>query len=333
MFAIIEQWDMESGCHRDNLKQYVVLVLIKLGVDAFALLLLSRTLCTSLLSMCSLSVVLADMAMAFVTMAVWLQGAERSPLSICYVLAFASATFAAVPLPMVCLGLLDYYLEDTCNHLSKPLRNVILTLLVWAQAGVYAYSSVDGQLMVLNYMTGRKALLCEVQDSTLIAYFALGLFGVVICLMLPFWSMIPQWIKEADRLHEAREKFKNLGRNLKFPSTCCTETTNSEERDLKEAIQPRPPLWISLTLGFSVFWMPYLGVSVSCLFLGFQVPAYITVNLLWLECTNSLLAGVIFWIKSEKLGPYTHLPENMSRTKFQGRGAAQKEKETLTPAF
>lgn len=315
MLAIIEQWEGKSGCHTDNNKQYLLLILFKLGLDVAVLYSCCRKLNASFLNMCSLSIVLADMVMAFFMVTVCFFGPERSLMPTCFLLAYASATYAALPLPMMLLGLLDYYLEDTCignqRAFCKFLRNVVLTLLVWIVAGIYSVSSVHSELMEVEYMTGTRALGCEVDESILITYFVLAIFAAVIIAMVPFWSKIPQWVQEVDRLSEAREKQGNQKSDLFSTSMPCDETKRGEENYLEGPLQPRPPLWLSLTLGFSTFWMPYLTVTVACTVFGLGVPAYISVNLLWLECTNSLMVGAIFWAKSKVLGPYSHLPENV----------------------
>lgn len=314
MLAILEQWDGRSGCHTDNTDRYLLLMLLKLGLDAAVFHLCSRKLYASFLSMCGLSVVLADLVMVFLMAAVLFLGAERSLVSPCFLLANASATYGALPLPMAFLGLLEYYLEDNYvgdhSAFCKFLRKAVLTLLVWTLALIYSFGYVKPELMVVDLVTGIKALVCNVQESTLINYFILGLFTAVVCTMLPYWSRIPQWAKEAERLSEAREEQDNKSSDL-FTSTSGTETKSAEDNYLEETTWPRPPLWISLTLGFGTFWMPYLAVSVACLVFGLGVPAYITVNLLWLECTNSLLVGTAFWARSKTQGPYSHLPENV----------------------
>uniref|UniRef100_A0A4W6G680 Uncharacterized protein n=1 Tax=Lates calcarifer TaxID=8187 RepID=A0A4W6G680_LATCA len=263
----------EYALRKYNIKNYLFLMVFKLGLDAAIFYLCCWKLRTSFLNMCSLSIILADLVMVSCTAAVWFLGGERSPVSSCFILAHSSAIFGALPLPMICLGLFDYCIEDTCignkSALCKFLRNVVLTLLVWTQAVIYSFVSVKAEVTVLDYARGIKAAVCVVEESSLIIYFILGLFTTVIF------------------------------------------TKNSKERYPEETIESRPPLWFSLTLGFTIFWMPYLAVSVACLVFGYGVPAYITVNLLWLECTNSLLVGVVFWIKGRSLGPYSHLPENV----------------------
>ncbi|XP_059189632.1 probable G-protein coupled receptor 160 [Centropristis striata] len=315
MLAIIEQRNTLSGCHADLTDKYLLLMLFKLGMDIAVIFLCCRKPFHSFLAMCSSSIVLADSLMVFLIAHIWFLGPERYPVSLCFLMAYASAAYGALPLPIICLGLLDYFLEDT--YLSnqraccKFLRNAVLTLLVWMLAVIYTFWSVQPDLMEMDFENGIKALVCEVEESTLIDYLILGVFAAVIFTMLPFWSMIPQWMKEAERLSEAREERDNQSSDLLFTSTCNTETKIGEENYLQDTVQMCPPLWASLTMGFGAFWMPYLSVSVACLIFGFAVPSYITVNLLWLECTNSLLMGVVFWVKSKKQGPYSNLPENV----------------------
>ncbi|XP_042348531.1 probable G-protein coupled receptor 160 [Plectropomus leopardus] len=314
MLGIIEQWDEASGCHTGNTDKYLLLMFFKLGLDAAVLHLCCPKRYTSFLSICSLSIVLADLVMVLFVASMWFLGPDRYLVSLCFILAKASTTYGALPLPMMCLGFLDYCLVDSnlCNQstFGKYLRNASLTVLVWILAYIYSFVSANSDLMELDYVTGIKALVCQVEESALIAYFILGLFTCVICTMLPYWSMIPQWLKEAERLSEEREEQGNQSSDFLFISTNNTETKSSKE-NYQETVQPYPPLWFSLTLGFGVFWIPYLTVSVACMVLGYGVPAYITVNLLWLECTNSFLMGVVFWVNSKSQGPYSQLPENV----------------------
>lgn len=313
MLAIIEQWEVGSGCHMDNTLKYVLLLFFKLVLDTAVFYLCNRKLYGSILSMCSLSIILADLVMVFCLAAVWFLGPDNSPVPLCSLLANASTTYGGLPLPMMFLGFLDYYLHDTYlwkqSALCKYLKYTALTLLGWILAIMYTFSSVKAELMELEYMAWIKALVCEVEESQLINYFILALFIGIICAMLPFFPRIPLWLRKADRLSEEREK-QGDQKSFLLVSTHCKEPNLSEEY-LEPSFSPPPPLWLSLMLGFAVFWMPYLTISVACLLFGFGVPAYITVNVLWLECTNSFLMGVVFWAKSNMQGPYSHLPENV----------------------
>ncbi|XP_030590457.1 probable G-protein coupled receptor 160 [Archocentrus centrarchus] len=337
MLAIIQQWEGVSGSYTDNTVKYVFLLFSKAGLEMVIFYLLSQKRYTFFMNVCSLSIILADLVLASLMATVWFLGADQS-FTPCFLLANASAAYGKLPLPMMCLGLLDYSLGNIClsKHRAfwKTLWNVFLTFLTWLLAVWFSFGSPDTKLM--NWSCGKriKALVCEVEESTLMSYFIAGLFTAVLLIMLPFWSQIPQWVKEAERLCEAREEQESMRSDLLFTFTSCTETKSDEENYLEDVIQHRPPLWISLTLGFATFWMPFLAVSFGGLLLGFGLPAYISVNLLWLECTNSLLVGVLFWIKSRTLGPYTHLPENVCLWSVYwhlSKGTQQKQLPVLSP--
>ncbi|XP_029290920.1 probable G-protein coupled receptor 160 [Cottoperca gobio] len=313
MLAVIKQRDMVSGRLTDNIDSFLLLMLFKFGLDVGVLFLCSQKQKTSFFSLCSLSIILADFVTVFLIAIMLFLGPETYLELICFLLANASAIYGALPLPMMCLGLLDYCLEDTYlgkqSSFRKFLRNAVSTLLVWILAAIYSFSYVDFDLKVQDSETGIKALVCEVEESKLTT-FLLGIFSALILVLLPYWSKIPKWVKQSERLFEARKEPENQTSDLLFMSTNCLEKKSIEQNYLEETTYP-PPLWLSLTLGFAIFWMPYLALSVACQFLGFAIPSYISVNLLWLECTNSLLLGVVFWVKSNTQGPYSQLPENV----------------------
>ncbi|XP_029995481.1 uncharacterized protein LOC115422965 [Sphaeramia orbicularis] len=309
MLAIIEKQDEEYGCHTDNSVQFIILMLLKTGMDAGVLYLCCRKLYTNFLSMSNLSIFLADVIMLFSMAVVLSLKAEYSHFSLCFILAFFSATYAALPLPTMCLLLLDYCLEDTCSGkqsaLGKCLRNLTMTLLLWTVVVIYSIGSVTPELMELEYNTGSKAVVCEIYESRAVNYFTVGLFSALILALLPCWQMIPQWISEANRISEARDKIQEKQQSDRILTSAETKSF------VADPTIPQPPLWLSLTLGFAVFWIPYLTVSVACQLFGFGVPPYITVNLLWVQCTNSVIVGVMFWIQSKTLGPYNRLPEDV----------------------
>lgn len=333
--AVLEQWE-DSGLHTNNNEKYFWLLLFKLGLDAAVFYACCPKQYTFFLNVSSLSIVVADFLLTFFMGAVWLLGTEGSFASACLLLGKASAAYGVLPLPMVGLGLIDYCFHDTflINHtaLSKLLKNVILTMLVWTTALIYSLGFFHSEPTRLSYryMTAIKVLVCKVEESTAITVIILGLFTVTFFMMLPFCSRIPQWVKEADKIYEAREEQAKTTSDLFFTSTWthAPETNGKEEQLPEKQVWTRPPLWSSLLLGFLIFWMPYLVVTVSCLLCGFAVPAYISVNLLWLECTNSFLVGLIFWLKSNIRGPYIHLPENVCSWQIYwqlSKGTAQSE--------
>ncbi|XP_072223093.1 probable G-protein coupled receptor 160 [Leuresthes tenuis] len=312
MLAIIKQWDETNSFQTDNTEKYFFLLLFKLGMDMVYFCVCYQKRFTHFVSVCGLSIVLADLLMTFLLATIWFLGAERPFVTDCYLLAHASAAFEALPLPMMCLGLLDYCLEANpmSNHRahSKLLRNVVLTLLVWMQAVIYSMRSANTEPVELDFASGVKVLTCEVKESTLITLLLLGLFMASLLTVLPFWSEIPRWVQEADRIYEARGQQEQAMSDLFFTSA---HSSDISEKTFLENNSSRPPLWLSLMLCFLVFWLPYIAVSAACLICGIAVPAYIAVNILWLDCSNSFLSGVVFWVKSKTQGPHSHLPENM----------------------
>lgn len=310
MLAVLHEVVAACGSHTDNTDQYLLLMLIKLGLDATAFYLWSPKLYRYIFTMCSLSIVLADVVLTCSLAGVWFVGADRSPVPLCFVLANAAAMYGALPLPVMLLGLVDYYLHNSylCNHSDswKYLRNAALISLGWTLALVYSLTYVNAEAKELNW-PHLKVLVCEVDDSMPIGLFVLTVFAAFICVMLPFLPRVPQWVKEADRLSEVREKQKSHSSDL-FIST---DIKGQMEKCLGRTDLRRPPLWISLALGFGTFWIPYLMISSVCLLFNLGLPAYITVNVLWLECTNSFLTGIVFWTKTNKQGPYSQLPENV----------------------
>lgn len=312
MWAIMEQWEEGSAHRMDNTDKYLILLLFKCGMDAVVFYLCCWKLTSSFLRMCSVSIVLADVLVPIYMAAVWFLGDERFLGSRCFLLATTSTIFGALPLPIMLLGLLEHCLENTSlgrqSTCCKFVRNAFLTLLVWTLAVIYSFSSEKGKLMELDSVTGTKSRVCEVEASLLVPYFELLVFITVLFAMLPFLSRIPRWVKEAERICEMREEKEHQHSDL-LVSAPCTETRSREDNHLEETALP--PLWLSLTLAFTVTWAPYLVASAVCLLLGYDVPAYISVNLLWLECTNSLMMGVVFWVKSNWLGPYSRLPDKV----------------------
>lgn len=317
MYAIMEEWDEASGQYTENTNKYLMILLIKFGLEIAVFYACSPKKYTYFLSVCSLSLVLADFLLALSLGAAWFLGSERFLVSPCFFLAKASITYGVLPLPMMILGLVDYCLENILmsdrSLIWKTLQNVLLTLLVWAFAINHSFQSESAGLVELVSMKDVKALVCQVKESQLIAAFSLGLFTASFLTLVPFWSRIPQWVREIDRMVVAREEQKNTGSDLLFTSTWNRkpETRAGQEEHPEDSSLTRPPLWFSMTLGFLLFWMPYLVMSVSCLIFSFGIPAYLAVNLLWLECSNSLLVGLVFWAKSGKNGPYSSLPENV----------------------
>ncbi|XP_029575672.1 uncharacterized protein si:dkeyp-100a1.6 [Salmo trutta] len=319
MLAIIESWEEEGSCIKDNTSQFLFILLLKVGMDCMVLFISLRRLNTSFMGVCGLSVFLVDVALACAFVAVWLLGPARSPVSICFLLAQASAVFNALPLPVLGLGLLDYATESrytSCHGAPcRALWNCTLTLLVWVLAGVRSGCSAFTNLIEVEYEGGRHALGCVVQESVFVVNFSVGISVAICCVLMLHYKRLPSWLKEANRLSEHRDDVNpTLHSDLSFRYAMFGQpgADKDEEKALAvETERQRHPLYLGLTLGFSTMWASYLVMCVACELLGLAVPAYIAVNLLWLECANSLLVGLVFWLKSDWLGPYSDLPDDI----------------------
>ncbi|KAJ3587026.1 hypothetical protein NHX12_013417 [Muraenolepis orangiensis] len=315
MLAILEEWAKDDICHVDNTSRYLFVVIFKLALDTGILRICWHRLHTNFLSMCSLSVILVDVFMVMSLTLVWFLNPLKSPVSVCFLLSHFSVIFSMVPVPMLGLGLLDYLLQDRCPVDQRPvwklLRNTALALLIWLLAGLYSYETTSSNEMEMEHFGGLKALVCEVQRSLFFNAFVVLLLILTICSLLPHYSAIPAWYRKANRLSEQRDQPRHTPKSdLLHKTVGQNGNGDAEARDLLETAHP-PSLSISLMLGFSSIWLPYLLLSAFIACFGLGIPAYITINLMWLECTNSLLVGCVFWLRSNELGQYTHLPDNI----------------------
>ncbi|XP_057676396.1 uncharacterized protein si:dkeyp-100a1.6 [Corythoichthys intestinalis] len=331
MHVIVRRWEEDSDLHIDYISDYVILLVSKLALNVFVLCYTCSRDYTCWHGISSLSVVLADLVVGMFMVKIWLFGPDDIAVPLCSLLTFTSKTYEALPLPLMGLYLWDLWLEDTCcNNWKasyKVVKNIALTTVLWIIAVLNANRAVKVNLIEQRTAADKKVLLCEVQDATLVTYFALLIFSVSICLMLPYCSWIPQWISEAERMFEAREKHKM--KNLVTLNQCARMTP----LELMETPMPRPPLWLSLVLGFSTLWMPYVVIITASLLLGFCLPSFIGVNLMWLECTNSVQAGVMFWVKSCTRGPYVRVPTSVCSWEVYWHLSQQSDMKLLSPVL
>lgn len=125
MLAIIESWEEDGSCHEDNTSQFLLIFLLNVGLDCLVLsmcLQMDRTMrLHTFMGVCGLSVFLVDVVLACTVSTVWFLGPARSPLSMCFLLAHASAVFNTLPLPVLGLGLLDYASKPH-HHLQGPVE-------------------------------------------------------------------------------------------------------------------------------------------------------------------------------------------------------------------
>lgn len=314
MMAIVKLWS-NSELHgpRDNTLHYVFLMLCKLALDAGVLFLCRRRRRVTFGTVCGFSLVMADALLLGSLATVWFLGPAKSPVTLCFLLAHGSTTYSALPLPVLGLTLL---LDNVPNHgdvetrpsrtrkVLRVLRDCALVLVVWVLAGLCCTSS---NLLDLELSGGQggatRALVCPVQESALVTGACLGLSLAACCVLLPHCSKLPCWYREANRLAVQRDSSAVTGpsSDLLFVHNFFFKENRAE---VPELVGERPRMGVSMTMAFVSVWMPYLMVSSACFLLGYGVPANVQVNLLWLECSNSLLAALWFWLRSNRLGPY-----------------------------
>ncbi|XP_033825958.1 probable G-protein coupled receptor 160 [Periophthalmus magnuspinnatus] len=308
MLAIMEQTDNMHDCYMDNTRQFILLMLFKVFLNGGALYLCCFKPLWSFFNICSISFALVDLSMtAFMTTTLWMD-VQSSHVAMCYIMANFSAAYSALPVPVLCLGILDYYLEDTCagRKYIRLTRNIVLVILMWLFAGCYALETANATL--LSQTRNIRYVVCEIKESRTVGYFTVALTAVMCIALLPYMTLIPKWVKEAERISEEREEIAEARiRDLKIDMT----TEEDTKFPIKEFTMPRPPMHLSLLICFGVFWMPYLAVTTICVTLEFGIPAYISVNLLWVQCVNSLLEGVVFWLRSGTVGTYISQYENI----------------------
>uniref|UniRef100_A0A672FJ15 G protein-coupled receptor 160 n=1 Tax=Salarias fasciatus TaxID=181472 RepID=A0A672FJ15_SALFA len=276
---------------------FLLLIIAKAGLDTLFLYSFNKAWSRSFLGLCGLSITVMDWVMVLAMASVWFFGAERLSVSPCFLLAHASATYGALPLPVMCLGILDYCLDDTAIGRRRPkcklLRNAVLMLVVWIQGGVHSAGSASSELIEYHYSAQGMFLLCTLQETPGITFVLTLLYSAAFLAMLPFRSRLFQWVTEADRLSEQREAEENKTSDLFILKP--TKGQMCEKDFAQRPDRPRPPMWFSLTLAFGVTWMPYLTLSVVCLLCDLTLPGYIVVNNMWLECIHSAMTGVVFW--------------------------------------
>ena len=301
----------------DNTQQYLFIMLFKVGLETLVLTLFRRNLYTFFMNVFSYSLVLVDVALFLAITMVWFLGPGQSPVSVCFVLAHGSDMYAAVPLPVLILGLLNYLFElgnRTCHgSLHSGLQNVFLTLVVWAMACLWSFHSTNIDMIEIEYKAGKYARVCKMQDSTLMSFFFVGISMAICFVLLPFYSKLPMWLREANRANSSA----TLKSDLYFSKTLFNGQKSDEKHTLVvETGQEVPPLYVSLMLCFTVTWIPFIVISCLCTVMELVVPSYITVNMLWVECANSLLMGIVFWLKSDNLGPYMDLSDDFNQWKI-----------------
>ncbi|XP_048066719.1 probable G-protein coupled receptor 160 [Megalobrama amblycephala] len=305
MMAVIWPKGKNENFPQDETLQYLLILCTKVGLNTFVLSFWRHSILKSLLGLCSVSMYAADMLLVCAVSGAWLFK-EHLPTStsMCFILAHGSAVYALLPLPILIAGAFDYAsypnLDITRSSRSRVVSYCIMVVLMWASAFVYTYHYTDTEPTEI-YKDKLRVTVCRVHGSTVVFQFNMQISIAVGLILLLYFKKLIGWLSRANKLAELRSTA--FVPDQDFPYSQFGECGKSEIQESS------PPFFVSLTLGFAVNWAPYLLMCLTCAMVGFVVPAYASVNLLWMACANSVLVGIAFWFRSDKTGPYSKFPD------------------------
>uniref|UniRef100_A0A8C1ZCK5 Si:dkeyp-100a1.6 n=1 Tax=Cyprinus carpio TaxID=7962 RepID=A0A8C1ZCK5_CYPCA len=304
MMAIIWSPGVNENFPHDETLHYLLILCSKVALNTFVLSFWRHSIFKSLLGLCSVSMYVADVLLVSAVTGAWLFK-EHLPTttSMCFILAHGSAVYALLPLPILIAGALDYtsypHLDVSSSSRRRSACYCTVVVLLWAFACCYTYNYTDTQPMEI-YKDNARLLVCRVHGSTVVFQFSMQISISVGLILLFYFKTTIGWIRKANKLKNTAFA---LEKDQLLPYNQVGEGGNSET-------QSSPPLFVSLTLGFALNWIPYLLMCLVCAFLGFLVPAYASVNLLWMACANSVLVGIAFWFRSARTGPLRKFPDD-----------------------
>uniref|UniRef100_A0A4W4GX99 Si:dkeyp-100a1.6 n=1 Tax=Electrophorus electricus TaxID=8005 RepID=A0A4W4GX99_ELEEL len=263
---------------------YFFLLLSKVALNTLVLSFWLRSITKSMLGIYSISMYVVDLLLVCsISWAWWFRENLGTHVSVCFTLSHGSAVYSVLPLPVLAAGAIDYaarrHPEASQCSVARAAGHCGVVLMLWVLACSYSYCYTDTELLMVDYKEGAKALVCPVQASIVVSFFSLNLSLAVGFILL-------------NQALSAKLETLEVGPIKEAPVAAVK-------------VDQQPPLFVSLTLCFALNWTPYLLMSMACDTLGFTVPAYATVNLLWSACANSLLEGMVIWYSStDNTPPY-----------------------------
>ncbi|MCJ8735228.1 hypothetical protein PDJAM_G00244480 [Pangasius djambal] len=316
MMAVLQEEN--EYCTHDTTLQYLLLLLSKVALNTLVLSFWLRSIPKTLLGVCGISIYLADLLLICFISWAWLFQQNRGTHEVvCFSLSHSSTVYSLLPLPVLLAGALDCVIHQDVGQksLGRTAVHCVVVLLIWTLACFYSSCYTNTELLTIHYKEGVETLVCSVQGSVAVSRFSLNLFIIVGFVLLFHCRKLPRWVRLANKLTKQRTGSPSMSdlafsRNLEKLESGAIEETHIDNQ------QDRPPLIISLVLCFALNWTPYLLMCVACDLLGFVVPAYASVNLLWTACANSLLVGVAFFYRSNKHGPLCTLPDDICPWSF-----------------
>ncbi|XP_056628707.1 probable G-protein coupled receptor 160 isoform X2 [Triplophysa dalaica] len=296
MMGLLSSSGFTGNSSHDETLQYLIILGSKVTLNTLVLLFWTSGLHRSLLGIFSISMYVADVMLASSVFYVW-HFIESTSSSMCFILAHASTVYAILPLPILVAGALDYatYPVPVAGR-SRQRRTVVYCItaaLLWASACMCSYRYTDAHPIEIHKDV--KILACRVHGATVVSHFCAELSVVVGVVLLLHQKNLIGWIRRAHQMWDCAVLEK--GRLASYGPL--VEGGDS------------PSLFVGLTLVFAVTWMPYLIISVAFDLVGLAVPAYASINLLWMACANSALAGTAIWCQSDRAGPFLNVPDDI----------------------
>ncbi|KAJ8388939.1 hypothetical protein AAFF_G00125000 [Aldrovandia affinis] len=328
MVAVLKSQAGDGGGFQDNTLLFPAIMLIKLWLNAFVLKFSSRSLWRTFMGIGGVSLCLADTLLVCAMMGAWLLRRHfGTHVSLCFAMSHASAVYSLLPLPLLLLGTLDCASSLSPRARATARRGALfsrctLVLSIWALAGLYSHCHTYSRAIeVGSTESDDTAVLCLVHRSSVVPYFCVGLCLAIACVLLFYCQRGPGCWTAA---------VASSWRWAAAPSVPHGGLPSSRVEPQKlQAAEPewRPaaPLLLRLTLGFAFTWAPYLLLNVGCMIVGTVATSYMTVNLVWLLCANSLLVGATFWLKGGEPGPGGELLDDICTWSFYWQQADEEE--------
>ncbi|XP_055025048.2 probable G-protein coupled receptor 160 [Misgurnus anguillicaudatus] len=300
MMAILQSTrSSESICHDETL-HYLILMCSKVILNALVLCFWRCSIYKSFLGICSISIQVVDVLLVGAVFYIWLFK-EATATSMCFILAHGSNVYTLLPLPILIAGAFDYATYPNAGYRSqcRAVSRCVAVVLLWTSACLCSYLYTDTQPKEFYIDIDVKALACPMHGSTVTFYFCTELVFIVGVVLLLYFKELIGWLRRAKMISEQRPSAFILEKEFSYSQV--EESGNDENR---------PPVFVSLTLCFALSWMPYLFVLESFELMGFVLPAYASVNLLWMACANSALAGFALWHHSGSDEPFRPFPDD-----------------------
>lgn len=302
MMAVLSSPGSSGDSSHDETFQYLMIMCSKVTLNTLVLFFWMNSIHRSLLGLFSIFLHVADVMLASAVLYVWLFR-ESTSASMCFILSHTSTVYAFLPLPILIAAMFDYatypILEVGRRGQRRTVVYCITVALLWAAACMCSYRYTNTHPVEIKKSKDVKILACRVRGSTAVSHFCTQLSVVVAVVLLLNLKKLISWIRRANQMSEQRNCYGVLDEDAYLSYTEFKERGDS------------PSLFVSLTLGFALRWTAYLFMCTACYLVGLVVPAYASVNLLWMACVNSALAGTALWSQSDTAGPFPNIPDDI----------------------